>query len=572
LLLGENWNAQSHFLQALLSKIFVQFFPGMELLAARLPSLIGLGLFLWGIWRIGKQFPRGASRVLITLALLSNAYILDFFSLARGYGLALGFTLLALSFLTQAAEAKSRGDETARGQAAASLWLASGAALSNMAFLYFYAGLFLIVVWLGRGKRVRVDGWINAVALGAFYLPRVLATRRQNLLYFGGEVGFIPDTVGSLVRSSFYGWPVSSGWVIGVSVVLVLLVCLLAYWSRSQRIPAGFALSLLSLFVAVMSIATHVLLNVRYLEERAALFFVPLVMLNLGVVAAGSRIRWQRLFLWGVLLALSVVGLTSVNLNRTLTWRKNADIRSVVLALRDIHQRTGEYVVLGLSDTTKWTIWYYAEHLLGLRPEEQWPYRRNYEWLMVYEWKPIQTQMGLPVQHPFIPSTTHLLLDEADAGWLATQMPGRHTRLKFYPDSGMALYVVNAPEHEGTATSPDGTTYAGEFRNGQPNGRGTLTFPDGRKYVGEFRNAQPIGQGTYSFPDGRKYAGMFAKAELSGQGTITWPNGRTYVGPISHGKPYGQGALTFPDGRKYTGEFANGEPNGRGTMTLPDGR
>ena len=37
---------------------------------------------------------------------------------------------------------------------------------------------------------------------------------------------------------------------------------------------------------------------------------------------------------------------------------------------------------------------------------------------------------------------------------------------------------------------PDGRTYEGEWKNGNPNGQGTFTYPNGEKYVGEWKNSK----------------------------------------------------------------------------------
>ena len=206
---AKDWMAQAQFLNALLAKPCVELLPLNEVLAGRLPSLLGLALFLWGIWRIGAQFPTGATRVLITLALLSNAYLLDFFGLSRGYGLAVGFTVLSLSFLMQASLPESDGDGSARRGAAISLWLALGATLSNMAFGYFYAALLAVILWHSWKNHLKVRWWPSALLLAIFYVPRVLLSPSHNLFIFGGETGFVHDTVASLVRTSFYDWPVS---------------------------------------------------------------------------------------------------------------------------------------------------------------------------------------------------------------------------------------------------------------------------------------------------------------------------------------------------------------------------
>jgi hypothetical protein len=575
---ADDWNAQAQFLNALLAKPCVKLLPVNEIVASRLPSLLGLALFLWGVWRIGLEFPTGVTRILITLALLSNAYLLDFFGISRGYGLAVAFTVLSLSFLMQASMVKSAGDQSARRQAATSLWMAFGAALSNMAFGYFYAVSVAVVLWLSWSNRLKVRWWISALLLGVFYVPRVLVTPSQVPFWWGGDIGFVHDTVGSLIRASFYDWSVSAGLVKLVSGGLALLVLLLAYWSHREHIRAAFTLSVLGILVAAMCMATHQLWGVKYPVERVALYLVPLVILVIGIVAARSRLRWLRLFLWGLLLAFTGVGLQGANLSHTHTCRVSADIPSVLLALREVHRETGQDVTLAFGAGMKETIWYYAEHLLGLHPEpltRDKGYLKIYDWFAAYEWRPLQTDLRLPSDNPLMPGTTHLLLDlldRDDEHLLATPPPGGLMQLRFYPASDTKLVTLTTPQHQGAVTFPDEGNYAGEFKHCLPNGQGTYTAPDGGKYVGGFKDGKSHGQGTYTWPDGRKYVGGFRDGLRNGQGTATWPDGRKYEGEYKDGEANGYGIVTEPDGQKYVGGFRDGLRNGQGTATLPDGR
>ena len=595
-----DWESQAHFLATLLAKPCIEFVPLNEITASRLPSLLGLALFLWGVWRIGKEFSSGGMRVLITLALLSNAFLLDFFSLARGYGLAAGFTVLSLSFLMQVGTNRSASDESARWPAGAALWLAFGAALSNMGFLYFYVAVLGVVIWLTWRERLWVAWAGSSLILGVFYLHRIAQARGQNLLYFGGDVGFVHDTMGSLIRATAYDRSVSAGLVQGWAGALALLVLVLAYWSYRQRIHAAAVLCALGMLIAGLCMIGHRLWGVRYPVERAALYLVPLVVLIIGTVAARSRPRWVRCVLGGLLLAYSGVGLLGANLSHTFTWRECADIPSTLLALQKVHQQTGQDVMVATS-SSKWTIWYYAEHLLGLHPEvsqEELSYLRTYGWLTVYEWKILQVRCALPRDNPLMPGTTHLLISlfgQDDRQLLATPIPGGLAELHFYPASDTALEMLLVPQRQGKVTIPNGQTYAGEFRHGVLDGQGTGTWPDGRKYVGqfrdglangqgmctspngeeyvgEFRDGVPNGRGTNTWADGRKYVGEFRGGVFRGQGTYTWPDGRKYAGQFEDGSANGQGTYTGPKGQKYVGEFRDGTFDGRGTYTWPDGR
>ena len=53
---------------------------------------------------------------------------------------------------------------------------------------------------------------------------------------------------------------------------------------------------------------------------------------------------------------------------------------------------------------------------------------------------------------------------------------------------------------------PDGRTYEGEWKNGNPNGQGTFTYPKLGKYVGEHKDGFPHGKGTFTWSNGRNYA------------------------------------------------------------------
>lgn len=99
----------------------------------------------------------------------------------------------------------------------------------------------------------------------------------------------------------------------------------------------------------------------------------------------------------------------------------------------------------------------------------------------------------------------------------------------------------------GALTLPDGTTYAGEFRHGKPDG------------LGQYDDANRAGEGAISLHDGSSYVGRYRKRLPNGEDTLTLPDDVVYVGEFRDRKLEGQGTHTKPDGRKYAGEFQYGE-------------
>ena len=88
----------------------------------------------------------------------------------------------------------------------------------------------------------------------------------------------------------------------------------------------------------------------------------------------------------------------------------------------------------------------------------------------------------------------------------------------------------------------------------------TFTFEDGSKYAGEFKNGIPEGQGTITFADGSKYVGEVEFGLMNGKGTYTYANGNIYEGEVRHGEISGQGRLRLAGTRVILrGTFKNGE-------------
>ncbi len=151
-------DANNHVLYTLFARL-TSAAAGPSELVLRLPSLFGFGLYLWFSWKIVNRFFGRLGALAGFLILNLNPYVLDFFSLGRGYGLALGLEMAAvyffLRYLDSARAERADGERTLE----AALLAGCGAALANVAFLnvllsmwVFLLLFFLITRWVS-GRR-----------------------------------------------------------------------------------------------------------------------------------------------------------------------------------------------------------------------------------------------------------------------------------------------------------------------------------------------------------------------------------------------------------------------------------
>lgn len=104
----KNPDANNHILNTLAIKIALKFFPNFWQIA-RLPNVFGFVIFYFFFYRIVRRFHPQAFEgrfswkyPIAVLLLFANPFVLDFFALARGYGLSLGLLMGALYFVLKA--------------------------------------------------------------------------------------------------------------------------------------------------------------------------------------------------------------------------------------------------------------------------------------------------------------------------------------------------------------------------------------------------------------------------------------------------------------------------------------
>ena len=371
ILFSERRDANNHPLNTLAMKLADVLFGPSEI-ALRSLSVAAFFVYAASLILILRRVERWPIRVVGLSLALANPYVLDFFSLARGYGLALA--MVAASML-----ATIEYVERPRLRVAlAAFALAGLAVLANYATLSYYVAVLLVVALthsVRRPQRPRtISLWslgvvaalatVGVALLAVFPLFRL---RSAGALYFGGDQGFWQDTAHGLVASTLYRR--DSGILDNVLVTLVVALVIagavgaaIALWRR--HLPPHVTVFALLVTAGVVSVVQHLVLDVPYLIERTALFFVPLfaVWLAFATDALARSTRLSRGLVVAGTATVACVSLnfaTAANISYTLDWRYDASTEHMV---RELGRLRGTRTVrLGASWLFEPTINFYRE-------------------------------------------------------------------------------------------------------------------------------------------------------------------------------------------------------------------
>lgn len=342
----------NHILNTLLAKYSMAIF-GVEQWAARLPNVLSFVLYFYAAYRICQLFFEQENLLFLGgLAIfLFNPFMLDFFSLCRGYGMSNALLLTAAMWSLQGF---MRRNERA-------LWLSL-----LFAVLAAYANFTVLIFWCAINGMLFfyfLDGYINdrntktlftklglqlagALAFAALIYTPIKKMQSTNQFEYWQSNSFFQDTILSLVDNTRYG-----SVVLGISNAYWALLVMLAffaaggylcyYWGKTSRrtiftMPLFVAFSILSLTLIVDTLQT-IILHTPNLTTRTALLYYPLFILLIVSALQHLHIfqpRFSRV-VGGAMIVLSILHLSrTVTLDRVREWWYDANTFQVQKILR----------------------------------------------------------------------------------------------------------------------------------------------------------------------------------------------------------------------------------------------
>ena len=350
----------NHILNTLLMKYSEMMF-GCSELALRFPNILSFAVYLFFTFLF---FKKSNQIILVSffILMIANIYLIDFFGLARGYGLSFGFMLMSLYFFIRFFKSKLNKDILFFNICALF------AMLSNFSLLYFYFGAIFIynilklleyyVFKINSNEKYNFlkINWINIVL---FIISTIILYEpirkiiKFKLIDFGGEAGFIDDTVTTLIQKYFcYTWLNTYELKIAITLILIIvfgsfvIIFINILKKNKEFFVNNIALITINSILIIISlevILLHYFFKTNYLAGRFALFLFPLFVLNLGFLFEYfSKIKYRNIiFASSIIMALLSILYFSknVNLNMYSEWYYDSETKNVMKELVVFHKK-----------------------------------------------------------------------------------------------------------------------------------------------------------------------------------------------------------------------------------------
>jgi hypothetical protein len=340
--LVNQFDANHHVLHSFLCKASIAIL-GLSEFSLRLPSLLGGLLYFMAAFRLGRLlFGTGWALPLSVSLLTLSPGLLDYFSAARGYGLAAAFLMLAIWQMAHYDDSRGRLERAA-------LCLAASVA-SNMSFAFPAVALALMfALAIARENRLTevVDRFLVPGLVTAFTILVLPLTHLRPDHFYAG-LSSLRDSVESVwtsfLSSDFTRTPARWGiWFL--PPVVGLAAAFSSDGSLRKISPADRVLRLATAALGgsvILLVAGHHFLGILYPVRRTGLYWIPLLVLTcLALAARITKTNWGRraaipCAVAGV--ALAAQFLSQWNVSRYAEWPYDSDTRRVVKRIIEDHK------------------------------------------------------------------------------------------------------------------------------------------------------------------------------------------------------------------------------------------
>lgn len=351
---------------------------GVHPFSVRIGSALAFLAYAWGSWHIGSRVKDRVVKWCLLCALLLMPFVLDFFSMFRGYALEMAAWILGLEMML-----RFGATGAARHLIAALLCLVMATVSMVVLLPTLVVGLAILGMrqlrsWrtMDGPERFRRAGYVLLLGvLPLLLLVRwILEFKEHGMLVYGGNDSFLQVTVRSLLLLLTGSGNLWLCWSVVASVAVCAIVAVLT-WSRTRDWSAPLVLLTGFLFLEValrmvMAAAT----GSNYPPDRTGMHYVPWALCCLAFTIDDLALRGRGWIRWAALpmLAFPLRTVTTANLDHVLIWPEQCIPEKLVRRVLQEQADLGRPVVLGSHEQLK-QCWLYAARQAGLTgPFIQW--------------------------------------------------------------------------------------------------------------------------------------------------------------------------------------------------------
>jgi hypothetical protein len=275
--------ANNHYLNSLFLKAGINLFGDGEL-QNRYHSVFSFLLYgYWGIQLIQRLYHSSIAKSIALFFIFFNPYLLDFFSLARGYAGATSMLMGGIFFLVSYLDKKRAKD----------LIFLYVCLIIGSLFLFthlIFIPIFTLILWWHLFRK-KIFSWISVVIplissiilTVLTYIPMTTLKRNSE---FGWGLNSLWKSLREIVNDSFYGAPILGPRTYGILTLLVLIGILIAVIKSCRESKGALIIPIIQSFLLTLLILViaHTLLGIQYPSDRKGLIYLPFLCLIIPFV------------------------------------------------------------------------------------------------------------------------------------------------------------------------------------------------------------------------------------------------------------------------------------------------
>lgn len=349
---GEEMNiANNHFLNTQLMRLSHAVF-GSSPIALRLPNVLSFFLYAWSALQLLKSAKSAKSTWLFyagAVLLLALPFPLEFFALARGYGLSMAFTFFAIAHLLKAISKEGPVHFTYASIGAGLAVLSNNAVLNASLVLWAIIVAGFVLQWKSIRPSSKLVHFalsaIVAISCFAFSLNELLELRALGELFFGTDSY---ASFGDHLISNFLYTDAAIPLMKPLTLVPLMVFVVLGLF-RIMQIKTFHPLFIISSLLLLVSlfgwVIEHEFFGALLPRTRTAIIYVPLISLWIFSIAVTLQ---KEKGAWGVMLHYHVFTIAIMwmlnfallsNLTHARDWKYSAKMDELMTLAGEIAMR-----------------------------------------------------------------------------------------------------------------------------------------------------------------------------------------------------------------------------------------